>query len=293
MAHLDLYSCFSSSVHFAADALGIDPLTDPRGVTVTGGLPYAGGAASNYLTHAVATMVGQLRADPGAYGLVSGVGMHMTKHNAVVYSTEPPSSLPVPPPSAWPAPETVAIVDTWDGPGTVGAYSVVHGREGGPEWGLIVADVPDGRAYGRVEDPDLLAALESEEWVGRTVISTPDGQVNRVARFFDVVDRRPAVARRLLEELVGRLRQAADRQLEFGHGRRWSSGWLSAWSSWLDRSASSRPPATVQPGGVLIATGISQQDLADWCGTSRDSVVRALRHLRRSPAWWTAGGPGC
>jgi acetyl-CoA C-acetyltransferase len=168
-------------VNFAGDALGIDPLADLRPITVTGGLPYAGGAASNYLTHAVATMVGRLRADPGSYGLVSGVGMHMTKHNAVVYSTEPPPSLPVTPPSAWPKPETVAIVDTWDGPGTVAAYSVVHGRDGEPEWGLVVADVPLGRAYGRVDDPDLLAAFESDEWVGRTVTATPDGQVNRIS----------------------------------------------------------------------------------------------------------------
>ena len=50
--------CFSSSVHFAADTLGLDPVGDGRSVTVTGGLPYAGGAASNYLAHAVATMVG-------------------------------------------------------------------------------------------------------------------------------------------------------------------------------------------------------------------------------------------
>ena len=38
------------------DALGLDA-DDPRGVTVTGGLPFAGGAGSNYLTHAIAAMV--------------------------------------------------------------------------------------------------------------------------------------------------------------------------------------------------------------------------------------------
>ena len=38
VAHLDLYSCFASSVHLACDALGLDP-HDDRGLTVTGGLP--------------------------------------------------------------------------------------------------------------------------------------------------------------------------------------------------------------------------------------------------------------
>ena len=72
-AHLDLYSCFGSSVNFMRDALGIGP-DDPRPLTVTGGLPYHGGAGSDYLTHAIAQMTRVLRADPGAFGLVTGVG---------------------------------------------------------------------------------------------------------------------------------------------------------------------------------------------------------------------------
>ena len=60
-------------------------LDDARPLTVTGGLPYHGGAGSDYLTHAIAQMVRVLRDDPGAYGLVTGVGMHMTKHVAGVY----------------------------------------------------------------------------------------------------------------------------------------------------------------------------------------------------------------
>ena len=57
VAHLDLYSCFPSSVAFALDALGLDGRRRPRGFTVTGGLPYFGGAGSDYLTHSIATMV--------------------------------------------------------------------------------------------------------------------------------------------------------------------------------------------------------------------------------------------
>ena len=34
-------------------------------------------------------------------------------------------------------------------------------------------------------------------------------------------------------------------------------------------------------GGVLVRGAISQQDLADWSGISRDGVVRALGELRR------------
>ncbi len=181
VAHLDLYSCFASSLHFAADALGLDVVSDPRPLTVTGGLPYAGGPASNYLSHALTTMVGALRRDPGSLGLVSGVGMHMTKHIAAVYSTDPGAGYS-PGAVAAPAPAAVAIVDTYSGPATIATYSVVHGRDGAPVWGLVVVDLPGGagRAYGRTEDSDALARLEAEELVGATVTLASDGPVNRV-----------------------------------------------------------------------------------------------------------------
>ena len=88
VAHFDLYSCFGSSLNFARDALGL-ALDDERPLTVTGGLPYHGGPASNYMGHSIATMVDTLRGDAGAYGVVSGVGMSMTKHVYGVYSTTP------------------------------------------------------------------------------------------------------------------------------------------------------------------------------------------------------------
>ncbi len=177
VAHLDLYSCFASSVNFARDALGI-AADDPRPLTVTGGLPYHGGAGSDYLTHSIATMARVLREEPGSLGLVSGVGMHMTKHVYGAYSTAPGPGAPVPP---GPSPEqpTVPITDTYEGPATVAAYSVVHGRDGGPEWGVAVCDLPDGsRVYAKMADAELLASAETEELVGRPLTLGTEGNVN-------------------------------------------------------------------------------------------------------------------
>lgn len=178
VAHLDLYSCFASSVSFARDALGIDT-DDTRALTVTGGLPYHGGAGSDYVTHSIAQMVRVLRADAGSLGVVTGVGMHMTKHVCGVYSTEP--GLAAPPPTAPAvAPRAVPIVDgARDGRATVAAYTVVHGREGGPEWGVAVCDVDGGRTYAKLMDPDVLAAAEEDELVGaRLVLRGEDGVAN-------------------------------------------------------------------------------------------------------------------
>jgi acetyl-CoA C-acetyltransferase len=60
---IDLYSCFPSAVQVAAEELGL-ALDDPRGLTVTGGLPYFGGPGNNYALHSIAEMVGRLRAGP-------------------------------------------------------------------------------------------------------------------------------------------------------------------------------------------------------------------------------------
>jgi acetyl-CoA C-acetyltransferase len=182
VAYFDLYSCFASSLHFACDALGIAP-TDPRGLTLTGGLPYHGGPASGYLTHSIAAMVARLRQDPGALGMVSGVGMHMTKHVFGCYSTTP-GAVALPAPS--PPPTTAPVVPTHGGDATVAAYSVVHGRAGDPEWGLLVCDLPEGaRTYARLEDREACRAAESNELVGTTVGLDPtevDGPVGRVTR---------------------------------------------------------------------------------------------------------------
>jgi acetyl-CoA C-acetyltransferase len=183
IAHLDLYSCFGSSIEFATDALGL-AADDARPLTVTGGLPFHGGPGNNYLTHAVATMVQKLREDSGALGLVSGVGMHMTNHNFAIYSAQPGA---VEPPdeaalkSRVEAAPRREVRNAATGSARVAAYSVVHGREG-PAWGLAICDLPEGdRCYARVDDLQTMQEMEQSEWVGRDVKLVDAGSgVNRI-----------------------------------------------------------------------------------------------------------------
>ena len=183
IAHLDLYSCFPSSVNFARDALGLG-LDDPRPLTVTGGLPYHGGPGSAYLGHSIATLAGRLREDPGAYGMTSGVGMHMTNHSYAVYSAEP-GPLGLSEPGAVQARiDAVArrtIRAEARGPARVAAYSVVHGRSG-LQSATAICDLPGGdRCYARTESADLMREMESREFVGEAVELTDGGAgVNRI-----------------------------------------------------------------------------------------------------------------
>jgi acetyl-CoA C-acetyltransferase len=180
LTRIDLYGCFTSAIGFAMDALGL-PVDGPVAPTLLGGLPSFGGPSSNYTGHAVATMVDTLRADGGGFGLVSGVGMHMTKHVYAVYGTEP-GEVRLP---AEDLPDRIAtthpplpVVAHADGVATIAAYTVVHDADG-PTHAVAVCTLPDGsRAYALARDAALLGELEEGEWVDAKVTLRPDGDVN-------------------------------------------------------------------------------------------------------------------
>jgi acetyl-CoA C-acetyltransferase len=75
-----------------------------------------------------------------------------------------------------------AIRDAATGSATVATYTVLHGRDGTPDWGLAVCDLPEGdRCYAKVLDPDMLEEIEHTEWVGASVeLVAADGGVNLV-----------------------------------------------------------------------------------------------------------------
>lgn len=183
--YIDLYSCFPCAVQLGADGLGI-ARDDPRPLTVTGGLPYHGGPGSNYPTHAVATVMTKLREKPGANGLVTGLGWYATKHSIGIYSSEPG---PMPWRRADPhvgqrvldAMPHPALEQQPTGAGTIETYTVLHGRDGAPESGIIIGRLDDGRRFlaNTPADRVLLEGLEKEEAIGRRGTVTAGSPVNR------------------------------------------------------------------------------------------------------------------
>ena len=88
MAYLDLYSCFAIPVFCVIDHFELSA-DDPRGLTLTGGLPFFGGAGNNYSAHAICEAVQRVRADRGSFALVGANGGWMSKYSTGIYSTEP------------------------------------------------------------------------------------------------------------------------------------------------------------------------------------------------------------
>lgn len=171
IAAFDFYSCFPVAVEMACEVLGLDE-TDPRGFTVTGGLPYFGGPGSNYSLHAVVSMADRLREAPGARGLVTGNGWYLTKHSATVLASAPRVSGA---PSA-PAPQRertgppVRLLAQAEGSARIETYTVVFSRDGAPERGVVVGRLDGGERF-LANTPGDLATLEdllSREGVGRS-----------------------------------------------------------------------------------------------------------------------------
>lgn len=176
----DLYSCFPVAVEVGAEELGVS-LDDPRGFTVTGGLPYAGGPGNNYVMHAVAAMSQRLRDARGAFGLVTGNGWYLTKQSTGIYSTtRPDRPFEREDPAvlqreidALPHPD---VIELPQGPATIETYTIVHKREG-PFMGIVIGRDANGRRFvaNTPHEAELLASFEAREQVGRT------GSVTQVA----------------------------------------------------------------------------------------------------------------
>ncbi|MQA06966.1 MAG: acetyl-CoA acetyltransferase [Pseudonocardiaceae bacterium] len=180
IGHLDLYSCFPSAVQIAGRELGIDLRDATREPTVTGGLTFAGGPGSNYVTHALAALTHRLREDPHGIGLCTGVGWYLTKHAATVLSATPPDypfadfdmqsevdKLP-----------SRAIETGIDVTAPIETYTVSFAQGNVPETGHLSCLLPDGRrAFAATSEPETLGQLLDGDPIGRTVRLSADGTI--------------------------------------------------------------------------------------------------------------------
>ena len=178
--YFDLYSCFPVAVEVACREMGIAE-DDPRPFTVTGGLPYFGGAGNAYTLMSVATMMDKLRANPGKRGMCTGNGWFLTKHSLGLYSTQAPEG-------DW-AREPVSVLQgkidampTLDldeaptGAGRIETYTVAH-VGGKPPQGILIGRMleTDKRFVAHMTaNGDHVARLMQEDGIGMTGTLAPD-----------------------------------------------------------------------------------------------------------------------
>lgn len=173
-------------------------------------------------------------------------------------------------------PHDVAVVEAGD-------IKVVTSAPNGQE---IVLDV--------VGAGDLLGELSALDGspCSATAIALTDCEVVAIPvdRFLHYLREHPAAMAALLHVVVQRLRQANRRQLEFS-----TTDALGRVCARLDEMATRYGTTDRGSGagagggsggdgsggdGVRIELAITQTELAQWCGLSREAVVKALRSLR-------------
>lgn len=187
IGRFDLYSCFPIAVFNITDALGLSP-TDPRGLTLTGGLPFFGGAGNNYSMHAIASMVRALRAHPGETGLVGANGGFLSKYSVGVYGTKPRPWKP------FDSKPLQAQIDAWpippmrkegDGEGTVTTYTIDYS---GPEpRAMVIGTDAAGDRFVAMSDKDdaaMVQRLIDQEPLGARVSFKADDKGRRVLTAF-------------------------------------------------------------------------------------------------------------
>jgi len=166
LAAIDLYSCFAIPVFNLLDAFALER-DDPRGWTLTGGLPFFGGAGNNYSAHGIAEAIARCRAAPGSLTLVGANGGIMSKYAAGVYSTTSADwsqsrwqSLPKIKP-AW------DVLDAYDGEAVAESFTIQPGKEG--EVATVIARVGQARIAANSADPATCAALRGGAVNGRAI----------------------------------------------------------------------------------------------------------------------------
>ncbi len=183
MRYIDFYSCFAIPVFNQCDHFGL-AAGDPRGLTLTGGLPFFGGAGNNYSAHAIAEAVQKVRGDRGSFALVGANGGWMSKYATGIYSTDPadwsandrfavlPKATDKVPVARGPVDS--AVVETYTiNRGPKGSEAIVIGRSDTGERVIANADLAD---------PATAAVFESGEPFGARLALVQDERGRTVGR---------------------------------------------------------------------------------------------------------------
>ncbi|QIQ87034.1 acetyl-CoA acetyltransferase [Erythrobacter sp.] len=183
MGYIDFYSCFAIPVFNQVDHFGLG-IDDPRGLTLTGGLPFFGGAGNNYSAHAIAEAVERARRDPGAFALVGANGGWMSKYATGIYSTAPADwsagdrfeKLPL-------AQDAVPLAKEPGERATVETYTINHGKSGSDAI-FIGRNAAGERVVGNADmtDEATRELFESGEPFGDTLALETDERGRTIGR---------------------------------------------------------------------------------------------------------------
>jgi acetyl-CoA C-acetyltransferase len=182
----DLYSCFPCAVSIAKKMIGIKE-SDPRPLTLTGGLGFFGGPGNNYSLHSAVTLAQKISQGEQSNGLITALGWFMYKHAAGIYSNKPlngefknhdlsdqKNSLA--------GKDPVKIKNQVNGGGTIETYTIIYARNHKPLYAVIYGRTDDNFRFiaNTHNDIDIFNMLSKKNMVGQKVNITfsPSKNIN-------------------------------------------------------------------------------------------------------------------
>ncbi|MFW3895134.1 hypothetical protein [Pseudomonas bharatica] len=156
---VEFYSCFPVVPKMARRTLELPP---EKQLSLAGGLTFYGGPANNYMTHALAAAVRELRNRTGQSALIYGQGEFVTKHAAIVLATTPPSVSPQMCDVQACVDATMGaqpqLLDSYEGTATIETFTVLYDRNAAATHAPVVARTPAGdRTVALIPGHDLAA----------------------------------------------------------------------------------------------------------------------------------------
>ncbi len=165
---IDLYSCFPSAVQLGMAAIGIGA-DDPRGVTVAGGLAYAGGPGNSYSLHSMCVAAERIRAGEARTALVTSLGMAASKHTVSIFgggeSAPDADALGTKTALTEQQLHGPELADETSGDGRVVSYTAEFDRSGSAVRTMYIVDFDDGRrtvGNGPCDSAEVQRMLHSE-----------------------------------------------------------------------------------------------------------------------------------
>ena len=162
----DLYSCFPVAVQMFSRMLDVKK---PKHMTITGGMPFAGGPLNSYVLHSTIKMISKIREQNNNIGIVTGVSGMMTKQSFSLWAKNPIieflhkdfskeariNEIPL------------DLSEANKGSGKIIGYTTIHNKN--PK-AIIYIDCEDGkRKLITSSDESIIKSMETEEWVKRKI----------------------------------------------------------------------------------------------------------------------------
>lgn len=174
---VELYSCFPIAVLGFAEELNILARKD---LTVTGGMPFAGGPLNNFVLQSTVRMLEVMQQQQKNYGLVSNVSGLNTKQAFSLYSREPRAFVMADVTAAVIADSPQReVLEDYSGAATIVAFTVLYDKQGAERLLVIAENAAQQRCLAYSQDTSLIEYALAHDLIGTAI--AVDGGILQMA----------------------------------------------------------------------------------------------------------------